>query len=64
MTTAELLNINDTQSVSFTFSRLEGMKSFKGAVASLIDDASSKVIGQWICRLTGEENALWECEWA
>ncbi len=64
MTTAELLKINETQSVTFTFSRLEGAKSFKGAVASLIEDLTSKVIGQWVCQVTGEEDAQWKCEWA
>lgn len=64
MTTAELLKINETQAVTFTFSRLEGAKSFKGAVASLLCDLTSKVIGQWVCQVTGEDDAQWKCEWA
>jgi hypothetical protein len=64
MTTLELLRINESQAVTFTFSRLEGKKSFKGAVASLVCDLTSKVLGQWVCQVTGEDNAQWRCEWS
>ena len=64
MTTNEMLLLNKTQSAQFVFFYFEGRRSFVGAVASLICDQSSKVIGKWACIESGDLEAKWKCEWA
>lgn len=63
MTTSELMEVNETQTCHFAFSRMEG-KSFKGNAATLVCNYFGKVLGQWICIESGELDAKWKCEWA
>lgn len=61
MTTAELLEINQTQSVSFVFSRL-GDRAFKGSTATLVCDTLGTILGRFVCIESGGLDAPWKCE--
>lgn len=64
MTTAELLEVNQTQSCSFVFSRMDGSRSFKGSTATLVCDTLGTILGQWVCLESGCEDSTWGCAWA